>query len=728
LNSEKPFTETPFGAFETSEIRSADQIEALAQELLSQLTLDEKIKMMSGDTPFWPGIAEMMGGGYGDHPWVAGAVPRLGIPGIRFSDGPRGVVMDGATTFPVSMARGATWDPDLEERVGDVIGRELRAMGANHFGGVCINLLRHPAWGRAQETYGEDTFHLGEFGAALTRGVQRHVLACSKHYALNSMENARFSVDVSIDPRSLHEVYLPHFKRTVDDGIASIMSAYNSVNGEWCGQNPDLLNEILKEQWGFQGFVLTDFMFGMRDSKKAALAGQDLEMPFAMIYNRDLKAQVEAGEVPLERIDDAVLRLLRQQIHFGQGRDTQAYSADIIGCEAHRELAREVAVKSIVLLKNESGLLPLRGIKRLAVIGKLAGTPNIGDAGSSNTRPAYIITPLEGIREALGEDVTIDYEDGSDPARAAQVAQGADAVVMVVGYTHLDEGEFVAPDMMQAFIPNFPQPTADEMQFAQAMVRQGARQPTEGFSPGGDRLSLTLDERDEELILTVSAANSRTVVAIMAGSAVITEAWREQVPAIFVLWYPGMEGGRAFADLLLGRANPGGRLPCTFPARAEDLPYFDRNAAKITYDLWHGYRKLERDGVKAAFPFGFGLSYTSFATSDLKLEQSEIRPDGSLEASVKVTNTGKMAGDAIIQFYIAVPKSEVERATTELKAFQRISLEPGQGKVVRLSLPAAQLAYYDPQSGWKVEKTAYTIIASQHAQDEQALKADFTVL
>ena len=171
-------------------------------------------------------------------PGLAGAVPRLGIPGVRFSDGPRGVVMEGATTFPVSMARGATWDPDLEERIGDVIGRELRAMGANFFGGICINLMRHPAWGRAQETYGEDTVHLGEFGAALTRGVQKHVMACSKHYALNSMENARFSVDVTIDPRALHEIYLPHFKRTVEAGVASVMSSYNSMNGEWCGQNP----------------------------------------------------------------------------------------------------------------------------------------------------------------------------------------------------------------------------------------------------------------------------------------------------------------------------------------------------------------------------------------------------------------------------------------------------------------------------------------------------------
>ena len=728
MSTEATFTKTPFGGLETTARLTQEQIEGKAHALLAQLTLDEKIKIMSGDTPFWPGIAEMMGGGYGDHPWVAGAVPRLGIPGVRFSDGPRGVVMDGATTFPVSMARGASWDPDLEERIGDVIGRELRAMGANHFGGVCINLMRHPAWGRAQETYGEDPHHLGEFGAALTRGVQKHVMACSKHYALNSMENARFSVNVSIDPRALHEIYLPHFKRTVEAGVASIMSAYNSVNDEWCGQNPELLNGILKEQWGFEGFVLTDFMFGMRDSKKAALAGQDLEMPFAMIHNRDLKGLVEAGEVPVSRIDDAVLRLLRQQIRFGQGRNPQDYGPEVVGSPAHRALAREAATKSMVLLKNEGNILPLKDLKRLAVIGRLANTPNTGDAGSSNTRPAYVITPLQGLRDALGGDVTIDFDDGSDLVKAARLAREADAVVLVVGYTSKDEGEYIGSDMMTAFIPNFPQPTADEMPFAQAMMQQNAnQQQVEGFAEGGDRVSLTLSAQDEALIQAVAAANPRVVVAMMTGSAVITEAWRKQVPAILVMWYPGMEGGRAFADLLLGRANPSGRLPCIFPVRAEDLPDYDKHATQITYDLWHGYRKLERDGARPAFPFGFGLSYTTFQVSDLRLAKTEITPDGTLAASVKVTNTGSLPGEVVVQFYAAFPGSKVEHAPKELKAFQRVALNPGETKEVQISLPAERLAYYDPQNGWTVEKIPYRLIAGQHSLDEDAQQVDFQV-
>jgi beta-glucosidase len=230
---------------------SSEQIEARAHDLLAQLTLDEKIEMMDGDVAFWPGLLDMMNGGYADHPWDAGVISRLGIPGIRFVDGPRGVVMKGATTFPVSMARGASWDVALEERIGEVIGSELRAHGGTLFGGVCINLLRHPAWGRAQETYGEDPYHLGEMGAALTRGVQKHAMACAKHFALNSIENARFKVNVRVSPRALHEVYLAHFKRVVDEGVAAVMSAYNSVNGEWCGQNKVLLTDILKKQWAF---------------------------------------------------------------------------------------------------------------------------------------------------------------------------------------------------------------------------------------------------------------------------------------------------------------------------------------------------------------------------------------------------------------------------------------------------------------------------------------------
>ncbi len=705
-----------FGALETTASLTPAQIETRAGELLAQLSLDEKLGLMDGDSPFWPGLAEMMApGGYASRAWVAGAIPRLGIPGVRFVDGPRGIILKGATTFPVSMARGASWDPALEERIGDVIGRELRALGGNLFGGVCINLLRHPAWGRAQETYGEDPRHLGSLGAALARGVQRHVMACVKHYALNSMENARFKVDVTIDDRALHEIYLAHFKMVVDAGVASVMSAYNSMNGEWCGQNRPLLTGILKEQWAFPGFVMTDFIFGLRDARTAVLAGQDLEMPFSMRFHRELKDLVQRGEVPRSRIDDAAFRILRQQVRFGQGSNPAAYDRDVVGSAAHRQLAREAAQKSIVLLKNKDAALPLTGVRRLAVVGRLAAIPNTGDGGSSNTQPPYVITPLAGLRAALGDDA-VTFDDGSDPARAAQAATNADAALVVIGYTHEDEGEYIPPDMIPMFAPTFPPPSPEEAPIAEKILPGHGNQES-GFSPGGDRERLTLHPRDERLIEAIAAVNSRTIVVLMIGSAVITEAWRERVNGILVLWYPGMEGGNALADVVLGRVNPGGRLPCTFPRRAEDLPFFDRDATTIAYDLWHGYRKLARDANSAAFPFGFGLSYTTWRYNNHGLAKTDLIASDVLEASVDVTNTGNLAGDEVVQLYVGARGSRVERAHRELKAFTRVSLAPGETRRVSLAVPVADLAYYDPARGWVVEPVDFEVVIARDAED-----------
>jgi beta-glucosidase len=687
-------------------------METMDEQVLSQLTLTQKIELLSGSVPFWPGLADMAGGGYSHHPWPASDAP--GAPGVRFLDGPRGVVMEGATTFPASMARGAAWDTELEERVGDAIGREVRACGGNLFAGVCINLLRHPAWGRAQETYGEDSFHLGMLGAALTRGVQRHAMACVKHFACNSMENARYTVDVEADARTLHEVYFAHFRRVVEAGVAAVMTSYNSLNGEWCCQNAALIRDTLKRDWGFEGFTMTDFIFGMRDAKKAILAGQDLEMPFQSLYARNLERLVESGEVPVELIDDSARRILRQQFRFA-GRQGD-YSREVPGCEAHRKLALEAAEKSIVLLKNDAGALPLLGRAKIAVIGRLADTPNTGDAGSSNTHPAYVVTPLQGLREA---GVALTYDDGSDVARAAKAAAEAQAALVVVGFTRLDEGEFVSPAGMGDFLPIFPPPaTPEEAAIATQLSSGGLADHTEEFAAGGDRDRLTLRPEDEALIAAVAAANPRTIVAVMAGSAVIMEAWRERVAAILMLWYPGMEGGRALAGILLGRVNPSGRLPCTFARRAEDLPAFDRDATKVRYDLWHGYRKLERDGNAAAFPFGFGLSYTTFRYAGLEAK----REGDALRATVTVENTGRIAGDEVVQLYVRALDSKVERARRELKAFARVHVEAGASVPVTLEVPVADLAYYDEKRGWVVEPGRYLLLAARHAEDAGALE------
>jgi beta-glucosidase len=714
-----------------ADVLSDEKVEARARELLSQMTFEEKVRAMSGDESFWPGMSEMIDEGYNLRPYFAGENPRLGLPGLRFGDGPRGVVVGSSTCFPVSMARGASWDPELEERIGDAIGVELRAQGANFFGGVCINLLRHPAWGRAQETYGEDPHHLGEMGAALVHGVQRHAMACVKHFALNSIENARFKVDVRISERVLREVYLPHFERCVKEGAASVMSAYNKVNGEFCGHNRPLLTEILKEEWGFEGCVISDFIFGLRDAKAGVLAGLDVEMPFANLYSRFLPELVERGEVPVEAVDDAVLRTIRQQLRFESVGEPERYSNEAVASEEHRALAREAAQKSIVLLKNETvdgeSVLPLdpRRLVRLAVIGRLADVPNTGDGGSSMVRPPYVVTPLEGLRAALGREVEVVHDDGSDPSDVAKAARNCDAAVVVVGYTHEDEGEFIDftgnPEMLEVF-PPAEDPTLAERLRNELVV-------PEGQGRGGDRESLRLRPEDEELIQAVADANPRTIVAVMSGSAVITEAWREGVPAILMLWYPGMEGGHALADVLLDWVNPSGRLPCIFPRFESDLPYFDKDAEEVEYGLLHGYRLLEKEGAKAAFPFGFGLSYTSFDYSGLRLEAEEITEDGTLRARVEVTNTGLRPGEEVVQLYLGVKESRVERPVKELKAFRRVRLESGQTEHISLEVPARELAYYNEDaSTWVVEPGAYEVTVARHLEDAKALRARFRVI
>src|SRR5215203_2778503 len=335
-----PMPETPYDRA-VGAVRSGGSVEEEARALLGLLSDAEKLGLLDGDEPFWPGMPRMMGIGYNLEPIVAGAVPRLGIPGIRFSDGPRGAVIGRSTAFPVPMARGATWDPALEERVGAAIGAEVRAQGGNFFGGVCINLLRHPAWGSAQETYGEEPLLLGAMGSALARGAQRHVMACVKHYACNSIENARFQVDVGVEPAILHEVYLPHFRAVVDAGVASVMSAYNSVNGEWSGQNRALLTDILREEWGFEGFVISDFIWGLRDPVKSLAAGLDVEMPFAQQRVHTLPDALAYGAASWYDVDRAGRRILRTQLKYAAAVPEEAPAHEVVVSAEHRALARE---------------------------------------------------------------------------------------------------------------------------------------------------------------------------------------------------------------------------------------------------------------------------------------------------------------------------------------------------------------------------------------------------
>ncbi len=652
------------------------------EELLGALSLVEKVAMLSGHG-FLQQIAED-GGRYCARLYAIGAGnERLGIPPLLFMDGPRGIAMGSSTCFPVSMARGASFDVDLERRIGDAIGRELRAHGGNLFGGVCINLLRHPAWGRAQETYGEDPFLLGEMGAALTRGVQHHnVVATVKHYACNSMENARFQVDVEIDERALREVYLPHFEKCIDAGVGAVMSAYNRVNGAWCGHSRELLTRILKDEWGFDGFVYSDFILGCR-GPDAAAAGLDVEAPDTIHFGKKLLEAVRRGEVSEARIDDAVRRVLRSLYRTLAAPDPERYGPEAIACRAHVALAREAAEKSFVLLRNE-GVLPFDGatLSRLLVLGALADLPNLGDHGSSRVHPPEVVTPLAGLRAALPADCEIIFDPGDDLGRAADLAAEADAVVVVVGTTHEDEGEYIPVEMSGSA----------------------------GVALGGDRMDLTLGARREALILAAASANPKTVAAVMSGSAIVMESWRHRVGAILMLWYPGMQGGAALADVLLGRVSPSGRLPFTIPRRAEDLPFFDRGATRITYDLWHGYTRFDRDGVAPAYPFGFGLGYASFEFSepDVQLDGTA----GRLAVAVEVRNTSGRRGDAVLQVYAGPETPDDGQPVKRLCGFRRVSLEGGVSERVSLGVALRDLASFDPADRcWKLGPARWRIWA-----------------
>jgi beta-glucosidase len=697
-----------------------------AAVVVAAMTPDEKLWCLDGDAPCWTGLTYLAEAGYHKSPFRAAQVERLGFPGFSFSDGPRGVVIDQATCFPVSMARGASWDTDLEERIGDAIGQELRAVGADLFGGVCVNILRHPAWGRAQETYGEDPHHVGEMGAALTRGVQRHAMACVKHFACNSMENARFSVDITVDEVALHEVYLPHFKRIVDEGVAVVMSAYNSVNGEWCGDNRALLTDVLRDEWGFEGFVISDWIFGLRRAGRSLHAGLDVEMPYRMIRADHLVDDLEHGETSWEDVDRSVGRIVTTRARFAELLDRPAPGREILACPAHRALAREAAAKSMVLLRNEpvdgTPVLPLApSVGSVALLGRLAGAVNLGDGGSSDVWAPEVVTQAQGLRSALGAAALIE-DDGSDPERAAAVAASADVAVVVVGYTRSDEGEFIgefATGHLAHLFPTADDPALVERFNAQIADERTIEPPTHaspsaadgGFAEGGDRRSLHLHDDDVALIRAVAAANPRTVVALVAGSAVVVSEWDGEVPALLQSWYSGMEGGHALADVLSGKVDATGRLPFSVPRTASDLPPFDPDAEHFTYDAWHGYWHLSLQGIAPAYPFGFGLSYTTWALAEASAELE----GGTIRVRATVRNLGGRSGNDLVQVYGHRPgSSRPER----LVGFARVDVGAGETAALQIEVATTAFAERDVAShSMVVRPGTYRLRVAHHAAD-----------
>jgi beta-glucosidase len=698
-----PFT---FADIPRGRLLSGDEIDAFAHRFLAEMTLEEKVLQMSGDTWIW----DFPGRRFVGREWKAGVDRRLALPRIVTTDGPRGIGLGHSTCFPVPMLRGASWDRSLEERIGRAASEEARAQGANMWLAPCLNVLHHPLWGRAQETYGEDPYLLGEMAAALTVGAQRNnVMACAKHYALNSIEETRDSVDVRIGERALREVYLPAFQRVVDAGAASVMSAYNKVNGDYCAENRHLLREILKDEWGFQGFVVSDWFQTGQDGVKSIEAGLDLEMPMTAVYGRKLLAAVQKGAVPVALVDDAVLRMLRRRIEYATRPDPMSYGQELVRSPGHVGLSREAAEKGVVLLENDAALLPLdaRTLGSIAVVGPLADLPVIGDHGSSRVRPRHVVTLLRGLRDRLGDE-RVRYEPGLATgkdapgeaiARVKAAAASADVAVVVAGFDYPDEGEYN------------PVPLTDHRDW------------------GGDREHLALKTEDQQRILAVAAANPKTIVILLGGAAITVEEWRQKVGAILMAFYPGEEGGTALARVLCGDVNPSGKLPYTVPRTSSELPVFDDVSKTVEYGYYHGYMLADKRGFEPRYAFGYGLSYTSFEYARLSLDAREAKRDGFVHASVDVTNTGRRSGEEVVELYVGFPPTPVDRPVKVLRGFEKVALGPGETRRVTLTMRARDLAYYDTRGGrWIVEAGEYRVSMGSSSRASDLRSAELRIV
>lgn len=662
---------------------------SVAKQLCSELKLSEKLKMLSGKRFFVRNGFDLITKGqkYNCRPCIAGGVKRLGIPEVAFSDGPRGVVMGNSTCFPVSMARGAAFDDGLEYEIGSAIADEIAAQGGNYFAGICINLLRNPRWGRAQETYGEDPYLLGRMGAALTRAVQdKGIIACPKHYAVNSIENIRFDVNVLCDEKALHEVYLPHFKACIDAGAMSIMGAYNLFRGEHCCESKYLLKDVLRDQWGFTGFTISDFLMGVRNAPRALKAGLDIEMPQIMHY-ATLPLDIKRGKVSEDDVDNSVQSILRGLIKITPV--LQQMPKSVIACKKHTELARRAAVEGTVLLKND-GVLPLGESRKVAIIGRYADKINVGDHGSSTVYAPYTVTPYEGLCNIYGAQNVVLCE-GTDFSNKLNEIKGCDAVVLCVGSDYKQEGENLA---------NF---SKSDKTTEKAM--------------GGDRYSLRIPKEEVELIHNACRAFDKVIVNIIGGSAYIIEEWKDEANAILHSFYSGMEGGNALADLLSGRENPSGHLPFTMAKDENDYPDFLFPSAKtrdITYGYYHGYTLLEKEGKKAAYPFGFGLSYTEFEYSDISAKDC----GDSIEISLKIKNKGKLDGKSVVQVYAG---ADGEQAAKLLKGFKKVFVAAGETAEATVSIRKNDLKFYNPdKKQWYLGKK-YTFYVGQDCERTKAV-------
>ncbi len=807
-----------------------DRIEALLQKM----TLEEKVSLVGG-ADFWHTVA----------------IERLGIPPMKVTDGPngaRGEKFSGGPTsacFPVGIALAATWNTDLVHRVGIALAEEAKAKGAHVLLGPTVNIHRSPVNGRNFECYSEDPYLSARLAVAYVSGVQsQNVGTAIKHFVCNDSEFERRTISSEVTERALREIYLPPFKAAVTEaGTWSVMTAYNRLNGVHCAENAYLLRDILKGEWAFEGFVVSDWV-GTTSTVECANNGLDLEMPGPPAWmGEKLMKAVQAGQVVEETVDDKVRRLLRVMIKTGALNSPAIRPEEAVDKPEHRRLIREAAGEGIVLLKNEKSVLPLdeKGLKKLAIIGPNAKVARILGGGSAHVAPHYAVTPFDGITARAGDDLEIVYHLGCASYRQTPQIDGRQlapergsvekglrleyfnspdlsgepvwtelntsserlwleslpSVVKTDAFSARLSGSFTpsetgaytfgltstGPSRLyidgrqvidnwdgwrqggtaffgfgneeitakfemkagQAYdirldywkrktriaglrLGALPPVTADAIDRAAALAAEpdvallfvglGDDWESEGY----DRPDMDLPGEQVELIEAVAAANSNTVVVLNAGSP-IAMPWLERVAAVVQAWYPGQELGNAVADVLFGDVNPSGRLPQTFPKRLQDNPAYINypgENGKVHYGegIFVGYRYYDKKETQPLFPFGYGLSYTTFAYSNLRLNADTFDVADGIQVSVDVSNTGTRAGKEVVQLYVRDIQARLARPEKELKAFRKVHLQPNETKTVAFELSHDALAYYDPeQEGWLAEAGEFEVLVGSSSRD-----------
>lgn len=695
--------------------KSEAALQARISGIIKKMTLEEKINMLHGDATFY-----------------SGGVPRLGIPELSYEDGPLGVreetarngwasansTTDSATFLPNGSAIAATWNPAMAYKYGVVVGEEANARKIDIMLAPGFNICRIPLCGRTYEYYSEDPYLNSQLGVQAVKGIQsQHVAACIKHFAANNQETHRSDVNAIVDERALREIYFPTFKAAVEQANAwSLMAAYNKVNGYWCSENDFLLNKVLKKEWGFKGAVISDWG-GTHHTIPAANGGLDVEMgsegPYNTWYMADpLLAAVKAGKVAVATIDDKVRRILWVIYHTALSPNHPKGS---IGTAAHGKEAYDIAAESIVLLKNDQHLLPLKSsLKSIAVIGDNAIRTFAQGGFGAGVKAKYEVTALQGIRSRFGSTADIKF------------AQGYKAKYKANDSEKQNEGYDIPNDSLINAAAALAK-TTDV-----AILCIGGNREYE--SEAHDRKTLALPFGEQKLIDAVSAANPNTIIVMMAGAPYDLNEIKQSAHTIVWAWYNGCEQGDALADVLKGVVNPSGKLPFTFPVKLQDSPAIALDTypgvnLTTTYKegILVGYRWYDTKKIDPLYCFGYGLSYTDFAYKGLSIDKKAYKPGEKIIASIKVKNTGPVAGKEVVQFYISKVNSAVLKPEKELKAFKKVMVAASKTALVSASINVNDLAYFDDTTKkWVVEPGEYKILAASSSKDIKEV-ASFTV-